>query len=114
MVLLLCTGSCTWMDSDTASFFKGEKVMTRNQAISYIETAVYANMATCPANEAPGLFAVTKSLPEELDRSFYYVSNLEVCFIAVLAAPCLTTTPTENQIANLYRAIVRTCNPGPA
>lgn len=113
-LLTMILAGCTWMDSDTASFFRGEKVLSRAEAISYLQTGILANMGSCPNNEAPGLFAINKSLPEELDRSFYYVSNLELCQVLLIATPCTEGVPTEAIITNLYRAIIRTCNPGPA
>ncbi len=116
---LLTTGSgCVWMEPSVLGAWYGEPVINREEAKNELRTAVRLNLATCPANNTPGLYAIEALIPREINHLRYFRTSIENCALVLLLVPCGGRIQVEardqDQIsAQLYLPALRACNPRP-
>ncbi len=92
--------------------FHNGQVISRQEAIDRLKTAVLANMNGCPANYYAGLFGAGEVVGEELRDLHYYEASIVGCEVFLVTTPC-TLNPDSNTtiLANLYRTVIRMCHP---
>ncbi|MBW7858196.1 MAG: hypothetical protein H3C43_07890 [Leptonema sp. (in: Bacteria)] len=111
--LLLTVFSCSWMNSETASTFASEKVLTADESKAFLTHSIYVNSARCDTLVKPGLFMISKGFDRILTRSFYYKDSLDTCFATMLVVPCPVTELGDTDAINFYRFVLNSCKPKP-
>jgi len=115
---LLALSACGYFGASEMSFYYQEKVIDRREALSRLRFAVRANMATCPENNAAGLYAIEQIIPAELKHSHYYADSVEKCAVACLVLPCGATvnqsvrsgSVNKDDNVTIFLPILRACN----
>lgn len=113
LLLLPLLSSCLWMNSDTASFFARDEVLSADEARGYLNTAIATNANNCPTLMKPALYLFDAGYDRILTRPFYYKESLDTCFVALLLVPCPATELSDTDAVNYYRFVLNTCKPRP-
>ncbi|MCB1165037.1 MAG: hypothetical protein KDK33_02720 [Leptospiraceae bacterium] len=112
-LLAFAITSCGWMSADQLTFFEGETVVSRSDAIAELQLGIVTHSSSCPLMETAAIYTLNGVLQKTLNRTHYYKNSVDFCFLILVSTPCPSTT--NNTIsAGFYEAIVRSCNPGPA
>lgn len=112
-MLVLVGASCTWMSSDTASAFARADVMTREEAKSFLVTAIVQRYQSCSTLVRPGLMMINEGFPHALGRPFYYKDGVDLCFVAILTSPCPAGELSDTDAVSYFRWVLKMCNPRP-
>lgn len=103
------------MGSDGVSLFEGEEVISRSQAMADLRAAMILSIGKCPENSNAAMYGQDYIVPGELDSPNYLKKSIDNCVVAILLVPCgLNPDQSALYVANLYRTVLRLCNPRPA
>lgn len=81
--------------------------------MGFLEIAVYENAQACPNLLKPGLLLIDSGFDYVLTRPFYRKDSVDLCFVALLMTPCPAAALSDTDAANLYRGVLKACNPVP-
>lgn len=114
-IFTLSLTSCAWMGSDGIGMFEGEEVVSRSQAMADLRAAMILSIGKCPENNNAAMFGQDYIVPGELSSPYYLKKSIDDCVIAILSMSCgLNPDQSSLYVANLYRTVLRLCNPRPA
>lgn len=88
-----------------------EEVLPRRVVKEMFRSGLMINMELCETNYDAGLFAIENVISEELSRSYYTKSSVDLCYQLIAVAPCEEKLEQEDEklFTRYYRIIIRNC-----
>jgi hypothetical protein len=102
-----------WMNSDTASVFARDEVLSAEEARGYLNQAIAINASNCSTLFKPALYLLDAGYDRIFTRPFYYKQSLDTCFIALLVVPCPEQELSQDNANQYYRFVLNSCKPRP-
>lgn len=103
------------MGSSGVEIFEGEDVVSRDQAMADLRGAMILSIGKCPENNNAAMYGQDYIVPGELGSPNYLKKSIDDCVVSILLIPCgLNPDQSALYVANLYRSVLRLCNPRPA